>query len=122
MTIQELYQEMGGSYEMAVRVLRMDKLIDKHIRKFANSEVLTGLIAQAESMDPDGLFESAHAAKGVCANLGLDSLSALAGRISDEFRPGTQRQMSDDEVKEILAQIKESYEKTVQKIRQYAGE
>ena len=33
MTLQELYDTIGGDYEQAVRVLRMDKLIDKHIRK-----------------------------------------------------------------------------------------
>ena len=32
MTIQELYGKIGGDYEQALRVLRMDKLLDKHIR------------------------------------------------------------------------------------------
>ena len=32
MTIEELYEQIGGDYEQAKRVLRMDKLIDKHIR------------------------------------------------------------------------------------------
>lgn len=33
MTIRELYQNMGGDYDQAIRILRVDKLIDKHIKK-----------------------------------------------------------------------------------------
>ena len=29
MTIQELYQNMGADYEQAIRVMRLDKLVDK---------------------------------------------------------------------------------------------
>ena len=38
MTIQELYQMIDGDYDQAIRVLRVDKLIDKHIR---NSALIT---------------------------------------------------------------------------------
>ena len=31
MTLKELYSKIGGDYDQAVRVLRMEKLIDKHI-------------------------------------------------------------------------------------------
>ena len=31
MTVQELYQSIDGDYDKAISVLRMDKLIDKHI-------------------------------------------------------------------------------------------
>lgn len=45
MTLQELYYEIGGDYEQAMRVLRIDKLIDKHIRKLRTNSVVDGLIA-----------------------------------------------------------------------------
>ena len=45
MTIQELYEEIGGDYEQAKRVLRMDKLIDKHIRKLTTNGIIESLIA-----------------------------------------------------------------------------
>ena len=82
MTLQELYQSIGGDYEQATRVLRMDKLIDKHIRKFTKNGVVEALLAAGNTMDPTALFETAHAVKGVCANLGLTALSDTASEIT----------------------------------------
>ena len=39
MTIRELYDNIGGSYEHAVQVMKMEKLIDRYIRKLKNSGV-----------------------------------------------------------------------------------
>ena len=39
MTLQELYQEIGGDYNQAISVLRMENLIDKHIRKLTKNGV-----------------------------------------------------------------------------------
>ena len=91
MTLQELYQSIGGDYEQALRVLRMDKLIDKHIRKLTKNGVVDNLLAAGDTMDPTQLFETAHAVKGVCANLGLKTLSDMASEIAEEYRPGNVR-------------------------------
>ena len=44
MTLQELYESIDGSYEQAVKVLRVDKLIEKHIKKFADNGVVEKLL------------------------------------------------------------------------------
>lgn len=119
MTLQELYQNIGGSYEQALRVLRMDRLLDKHIRKLPNNGVIDRLVDAGKKMDSTELFESAHAAKGVCGNLGLTKIADLASQVAEEFRPGNERKMSDDEVKQILARVDELNKKTVEGIRQY---
>ena len=120
MTLQELYQAIDGSYEQAQKVLRMDKLIDKHIRKLPANTVFSSLIAAGESLDPTALFEKAHAVKGVCANLGLVKLSLAASEISEEFRPGNSRRMTDDEVREKLEEIKRMYETAKEEIEKYS--
>ena len=84
MTLQELYQNIGAEYDQAMRVLRMEKLLDKHIRKLTNNGVVEQLLAAGETMDPTQLFETAHAAKGVCSNLGLTGLASLASDIAEE--------------------------------------
>ena len=122
MNLQELYQEIGGDYDEAIKVLRMDKLVDKHIRKLPNNGVVDGLLAAGESMDPTELFEKAHAMKGVCANLGLVNLSNAASEITEEYRPGNPRTLSDDEVKAKMESIRAMYEKTVDGIRRYEEE
>ena len=120
MTLKELYEQIGGDYEQALRVLRMDKLIDKHIRKLPKGGVADALIAAGETMDPTQLFETAHAVKGVCGNLGLTNLSALASEITEEFRPGSTRKLSDDEVREKLDAFAAAYRKAQDGIAQYA--
>ena len=119
MTLQELYQCIGGNYEQALRVLRMDKLLDKHIRKFTKNGVVETLLAAGETMDPAQLFESAHAVKGICANLGLSGISEAAAEITEEFRPGHPRSLSDGEIAEKLRRIGEMYRQTAEGIQKY---
>lgn len=119
MTLQELYQNIDGNYEQAIRVLRIEKLLDKHIRKLTKNGVIESLIAAKETMDPTQLFETSHAVKGVCGNLGLVKIAGAASEISEEFRPGNPRTMTDDQVKEKLDEIEELYQKTAEGIRQY---
>lgn len=119
MTLQELYNMIGGDYEQAIRVLRMDKLIDKHIRKLTKNDVFTSMIAAGESMDATLLFETSHAVKGVCGNLGLPKLAAIASEITEEYRPGSPRKFSDEEIREKLKAFSELCDVTAQGIRQY---
>ena len=122
MTIRELYDNIGGSYEHAVQVMKMEKLIDRYIRKLKNSGVGEQLAAAGESMDAEKLFEHAHAMKGVCGNLGLDDLAAAADVITEEFRPGTTRKLSDDEVKAQLEKINVMYRRAVDGIAAYEAQ
>ena len=119
MTLEELYARIGGNYEQAQRVMKMDKLIDRYIRKLKKSGVGEQLAAAGETMDPKQLFESAHAMKGVCANLGLDELAAAAEEITEEFRPENNRSLSDEEVKAKLQHINELFQKTLAGIEEY---
>ena len=121
MTLEELYARMGGNYEHAKQIMKMDKLIDKYIRKLKNSEVGDKLAAAGETMDATALFESAHALKGVCANLGLDNLANAAEEITEEFRPGNSRKLSDEEVKGELLSISETYQKVLACIEEYTN-
>jgi HPt (histidine-containing phosphotransfer) domain-containing protein len=119
MTLPELYQTIGGDYDQALRVLHIEKLIDKHIRKFPKNGVVDTLLDAGKTMDPTGLFETAHAVKGVCANLGLTVLSDAAAEITEEFRPGNARKLSDAEIGEKLHNIEDMYNRIKEGIRQY---
>ena len=122
MTLQELYASFGENCDQALRVLRTEKLVDKHIRKLPTNGVIDALVTAGETMDPVRLFETAHAAKGNCANLGLMKLSAAASEIAEEYRPGNPRTMTDEQVKEKLQEIAAMYEQTVEAIRRYEAE
>ena len=122
MTLQELYERMDGDFEQALRVMRVEKLVDKHIRKLPANHVFADLKQAAAANDPAALFDSAHAIKGVCANLGLKTISESASQIAEEYRPGNARTMSDEQVQTIVAEIDGMYAKAVAAIGEYTGE
>ena len=119
MTLKELYQTIGGDYDQALRVLRVEKLVDKHIRKLTHNGVVEQLLEAGQTMDPTRLFETAHAAKGVCGNRGLKKLSDMASEIAEEYRPGNSRGMTDDQVRQRLDRLAGQYRLTAEGIRQY---
>lgn len=121
MTLKELYQNIDGDYDQALRVLRVEKLLDKHIRKLTQNGVIDALLAAGKTMDPTQMFETAHAAKGVCGNLGLVKLAAAASDIAEEYRPGNARKLSDAEVSQRLADIEAMYQKAAEGIKAYIG-
>lgn len=122
MTIQELYAEIGGNYEQAVKIMRKDRMIAKYIRKLKDSHLDEALASARRTMDADALFESAHAMKGVCANLGLDELAGQANLITEEFRQGNDRHMSDEEAAVILDHINDLYQHVLAGIQRYEEE
>ena len=119
MTLKELYDEIDGDYEQAMKVLRIEKLMDKHIRRFPSSPIFSDLAAAKEPLDGARLFETAHAIKGVCSNLGLVKLSAIAADICDEFRPGNARKYTDEEVKKKIEEAEALYKKAAAGIEKY---
>jgi HPt (histidine-containing phosphotransfer) domain-containing protein len=122
MTLQGLYSNIGEDYEQALRVLRVEKLVDKHIRKLTKNGVIEALLAAGEGMDPAQLFETAHAAKGNCGNLGLTKLYEATSEIAEEYRPGNPRKMTDEEVKGKLQEIAALYKQTADAINRYEAE
>lgn len=122
MTLEELYNQINGNYKQAMAVLRVEKLVDKHIRKYADNGVIVKLLETRERMDPAELFDAAHAAKGVCANLGLVELSELSSQIAEEFRPGNERKLSDEEVAEIFDKITALHKITLEGIQEYQSQ
>ena len=122
MTLKELYSQIEGDYNQAISVLIIEKLMDIHIRKFPDNGVVESLLEAGATLDPTKMFESAHAMKGVCANLGLVKLASYASVLSEEFRPGKNRTMTDDKVHDLINEVKALYEKTVAGINQYVSQ
>lgn len=122
MTVQELYESIGGSYNSAKQILQMDKLIGKFVLKFLDDSSCQNLLSAAAAGDEKGMFEGAHAMKGVCANLGLNDLSSAASAIAEEFRPGSTRTMDQAQLDQSLAALKEKYDQTIDGIRKFAAE
>jgi len=122
MTVQELYESIGGNYDAAKRILMNDTLIARFVAKLPEDQSFGKLSAAAETMDAKGLFEGAHAMKGVCANLGLENLSRAASELAEEFRPGNERKLSDDAVRERVEALRALHGRAVDEIRRFSAE
>ena len=122
MTLKQLYETIDGDYDSALRVMRIDKLIDKHIRKLPQNPIFSEFAEEGKALDGARIFESAHAMKGVCSNLGLIKLAALSSDVCEEFRPESARKMTDGEVLEKVNEIVALYEKAVAGIEKYERE
>lgn len=122
MTPRELYERIGGDYEAALRTLMNDTLISHFIVRLPDDSSFHQLMDAFAASDSKRLFEASHAMKGVCANLGLTNLSDTASEIAEEFRPGSERKLSDEAVTEKIAAIREMYETAVTFIRRFALE
>lgn len=122
MTVEGLYQSIGGSYEDAKRTLMMDKMITRFILKLPDDPSFSTLWAAFQAGEEKGMFQGAHAMKGVCANLGLTELSRQAGEITEQFRPGSPRTLSGEELAQRMEQLKTGYDKAVEGIRAFAAE
>ena len=122
MTIQELYALVGGSYQQALGVLRQERLIDRYVRRFPENDAMARIGAAVQDMDGAGIFESAHAMKGLCANLGFDRLADAAGALADAFRPGGARRLTGPELLESFSALEALYNRTVEGIRAYERE
>jgi len=122
MTIQELYARIGGSYQQAIGVLRQDRLIDRYVCRFPENDMMARLGAAVQRMDGEAIFDSAHAMKGLCGNLGFDRLAAAAEALTEEFRPGSARSLTEREVRESYQALEALYNRTIEGIRAYERE
>ena len=116
MTVQELYENIGGNIQSALRILQMDKMVARFIVRYLDESSCDRLVAAYEAGNEKGVFEASHAMKGVCANLGLDSLSAAASEICEQFRPGAARTLTKEELDGKVARLKALNDRTVEGI------
>ena len=114
MTLQELYQNIGGDYAQAMRVLLVERLLDKHIRKFPKNGVIESVLTAGENMDPTAMFETAHTVRETTKAVRKEFRAAPL----DEAAPRL-RKLTDEQVREKLGKMEELYRKTIEGIKQY---
>ena len=119
MTLAELYREIDGNYEAMLKTLPMEQLIARVLGKLPDDPSCGQMVSAWAERDARGVFEGAHGLKGAAANLHLDSLSREAGAVADEFRPGTARSWSDEEVSRRVAELAAHYADVCAKIRAF---
>ena len=122
MTLEELYAQIDGDYEEALGRLRMEKLIGKFIVKYLDDQSGVQLISSWRAGDENGTFEAAHSAKGVCSNLSLNKLAAIASEITEALRPGNDALRAATDIDALVNSFEAAYDKTIESIKVYAAQ
>ena len=117
MTIEECYQELGGSYAEVCTRLPSPRLVEKFAAKFLEDQSFETLCKEMEAGCRQEAFRSAHTLKGVCANLGFARLLESASALTEILRPEA------DTIPEaafaLMEQVRGDYQRTVDAIRRY---
>ena len=120
MTIEECYQEIGGSFADVSARLPSVKLIEKFVGKFLEDQSFAMLCEQVKAGNRPEAFRAAHTLKGVCANLGFTRLMDSASQLTELLRP--EGDVIPDEAQALLETVCEDYQTTADAIRKYQSE
>lgn len=113
MTIKECYEKMGSDYEKVLERIPGEAIITKFAKKFLDDGSYNNLInAMAENNAQDA-FRAVHTLKGICLNLGFDTLYKASHELTEKLRGGQMNGCEED-----LEAVKAAYKLTVDAIRQ----
>ena len=100
-------------FENAVkRVGGNEALYKKLLSLFLSDNHIDDLCVAIENNNLEEVARIAHATKGVCVNLSLNKLSALASDINVLAKNG-------QDCKQFLPELKATYDKTIELIKEY---
>lgn len=120
MTVEELYEQIGGDYQQAIRRLMNDAFVAQFIVKLLDDPSCPAIVEAWGRGDETATFEAAHMAKGVCGNLAVTSLADLASQITEALRPGNDALRAGTDVDALVAQLDATYRKAIAAITAFA--
>ncbi|MDO4479048.1 MAG: Hpt domain-containing protein [Lachnospiraceae bacterium] len=120
MTIQECYQELGGSYEEVAKRLPSAALIKKFISKFPNDDSFNQLKQAMADGKAEEAFRAAHTLKGVCGNLNFDTLGHSTSILTEVLRAAGD--VMPAEAPDLFVAVESDYAQTVKAIETFLAE
>lgn len=87
-TLREFYDMVGGCYEDVVgRLMKEDRIV-KYLNKFKESSDYDQMMEAIAAKEWEIVFRMSHNLKGMCQNLGLDSLARVSSELCEQVRHG----------------------------------
>ena len=86
MTIEELYQTLGGDFAKVCRRLPGRGFVERFLRRYLTDDTAQALLTALDVGNPEDSFRLALALKGVAGNLGFEDLEAAAARLAEVLR------------------------------------
>ncbi|MBQ3301208.1 MAG: Hpt domain-containing protein [Eggerthellaceae bacterium] len=122
MTLEELYAQIGGSYQEALDRMRSERLVSKFVVKFLADDSCSRLMDAWDAGDEAAAFKAAHEAKGVCSNLCMTKLAALTAEITETLRPGNDELRTNTDVDALVNDLRRLYGHVTARISEFAGQ
>ena len=120
MSIEECYQQMGGSYADVSARLPSPRLVQRFVCKFPEDKSFEALAEAMDSGNREAAFRAAHTLKGVCANLSFNRLLASASELTELLR--LESPSIPEAAFALLEEVRRDYQVTTAAIRRYMEE
>lgn len=114
MNINEFYDSIGSSAEQVLNRLLNEKLVLKYLNKFPEDGSFASLEENLNGNDYAEAFRAAHTLKGICLNLELTPLTALAVKMCDILR--NQNAVQQEDIFAVFEELSTVYKQIVDKI------
>lgn len=115
MTLENLYQEIGGNYADIMDRLLQEERVKKFVLLFLKDNSHQLFIQALEQGTAEEAFRAIHTLKGVCMNLSFDALYQLSNELTEYLRVSNiGRAMA------LLPDFEACYEKHIHAISAYA--
>ena len=117
--LDDFFKTVGSEAKTVLdRLGGSEMLVRKFLGKFKDDKSFSELTAALEAGDIDTAFRAAHTMKGVCANLGLDSLFKLSSEVTEILRPKAEGAI--EEAKKKMPELKKEYERVLEELKKLA--
>lgn len=89
MTLEEFYEEVGGSFQEVMARIPSRDMVLKFVRRFVDDTTFFDWQTAQKNHDIQSAFRAVHTMKGIAANLGFQRLMQVSEVLTEELRPGT---------------------------------
>ena len=110
MDIQKFYETIGVDYNLVLRRLLREHLIDKYLHLFLKDNNFDRLGKALEARDYEEAFKAAHTRNARSLSWNPPPLPEAAAELSDYLRPLTAEALDPDEVEKKYEKVKTEYE------------
>ena len=115
-SLDEFYKLVGCEAKTVLdRLGGSEMLVRKFLGKFKDDKSFGELKAALEAGDVETAFRAAHTMKGVCANLGLQSLFDKASQVTEILRPRAEGAI--EEAKKALPELQKEYTRVLEELK-----
>ena len=118
MTIDELYEKLGGDFERVCGRLPGRRFVERFLERYLADDSADALLAALEAGDSVESYRLALALKGVSANLGFENLEKAVAQLAEGLRAG---KITPDALR-LGENVKHYHQTTVKAIKLYLAE